>query len=57
MINGECIGKAYSKYIWLYHHDFTTNDYKSMHCASSVREISTIQCIHGYLNLIIYSSY
>jgi hypothetical protein len=55
MINGKCVGEAYSKYIWLFHRDFTTGNEMSMYGPSSIRDISTIHCIYGDPNLILYS--
>jgi len=55
MINGKCIGEAYSKYIWLFHRDFTTGNEMSMYGPSSIRDISTIHCIYGDPKLILYS--
>jgi hypothetical protein len=55
LINGESIGKAYSKYVWLHHRDFTTNDQTSMYGSSSLRDVTTVHCIYGDPNLILYS--
>lgn len=58
MINGESVGLAYSKYIWLHYRDFTTGDITSMYGNSSMYGgdgISTIHCIYGDPNLILYS--
>lgn len=55
MINGKTIGEAYSKYVWLHHRDFTTGDPTSMYGSSSVRDVTTVHCIYGDPNLILYS--
>ena len=58
MINGIPVGLAYSKYIWLHYRDFTTGDMTSMYGDSSMYGgdgISTINCIYGDPNLILYS--
>ncbi len=54
MIYGEPIGPAYSKQVWLHFRDFTTSDDMSMYGSSSM-QVSTIQCIYGDPNLIVYS--
>ena len=55
MIHGEPIGKAYSKYVWLHFRDFTTGEKASMYGPSSMKGVTTINCIYGDPNLIIYS--
>jgi len=55
MINGKSIGEAYSKYVWLHHRDFTTGDQTSMYGSSSIQDSTTVQCIYGDPNLILYS--
>ena len=58
LIKGEAVGPAYSKYIWLHYRDFTTKDPTSMYGSSSLHGeggITTIHCIFGDPNLIIYS--
>lgn len=58
MIYGEPIGAAYSKQVWLHFRDFTTKDPTSMYGSSSLygtEGITTIQCIYGDPNLILYS--
>jgi len=54
LVNGEPIGPAYSKQVWLHFRDFTTSDNTSMYGSSSM-QVTTIQCIYGDPNLIIYS--
>ncbi len=54
MIDGEAIGPAFSKQVWLHYRDFTTSDPTSMYGSSSM-QVSTIQCIYGDPSLIIYS--
>jgi hypothetical protein len=58
MIKGEPIGIAFSHQVWLHYRDFTTSDPTSMYGPSSLYSdegITTIQCIYGDPNLIIYS--
>ncbi len=58
MIYGEPIGVAYSKQVWLHFRDFTTKDPTSMYGPSSLyggEGITTIQCIYGDPNIILYS--
>jgi hypothetical protein len=58
LINGLPIGEAFSKQVWLHYRDFTTKDPISMYGPSSTYGgdgITTIQCIYGDPNLIIYS--
>jgi hypothetical protein len=54
MIKGEPIGPAFSKQVWLHYRDFTTGDPTSMYGSSSM-QVTTIQCIYGDPNLIVYS--
>ena len=54
MIDGEPIGPAYSKQVWLHFRDFTTSDPTSMYGSSSM-QVTTIQCIYGDPSLIVYS--
>ncbi|RLF29479.1 MAG: hypothetical protein DRN05_01570, partial [Thermoplasmata archaeon] len=54
MINGIPVGPAYSKQVWLHYRDFTTGDPTSMYGSSSM-QVTTVQCIYGDPNLIIYS--
>ncbi len=54
MIHGEPIGPSYSKQVWLHFRDFTTKDPTSMYGSSSLI-VTTVQCIYGDPNLIIYS--
>jgi len=53
-IYGEPIGPAFSKQVWLHFRDFTTGDPTSMYGRSSM-QVSTVQCIYGDPNFIIYS--
>ena len=58
LIHGEPIGQAYSHQVWLHFRDFTTKDPTSMYGPSSMYGgdgITTVQCIYGDPNLIIYS--
>lgn len=57
LIYGEPVGQAYSKQVWLHYRDFTTKDPTSMYGVSSVGgySITTVQCIYGDPNLILYS--
>jgi len=58
MINGLSVGKAFSKQVWLHYRDFTTSDPTSMYGPSSVyggEGVTTIQCIYGDPELIVYS--
>jgi len=58
MIYGEPIGPAYSKQVWLHYRDFTTKDPTSMYGSSSLygsEGITTVQCIYGDPNIILYS--
>jgi len=54
MIDGEAIGPAFSKQVWLHYRDFTTSDLTSMYGSSSM-QVTTIQCIYGDPKLIVYS--
>jgi hypothetical protein len=57
LINGESVGKAYSKQIWLHIRDFTTEDPTAMYGSSTMAYggITTVQVIYGDPELIIYS--
>jgi len=58
MMYGEPVGAAYSKYVWLHYRDFTTSDPTAMYGSSSLygdTGITTVHCIYGDPNLIIYS--
>lgn len=55
MMHGEPVGLAYSKYVWLHYRDFTTGDPTSMYGPSSMKGVTTINCIYGDPNLILYS--
>jgi hypothetical protein len=58
MIYGLPVGFAYSKFVWLHYRDFTTSDPTSMYGPSSLigdKGVTTIQCVYGDPNLILYS--
>jgi len=58
LIYGEAVGPAFSKQVWLHYRDFTTSDPTSMYGPSSIYApdgITTIQCIYGDPQLVIYS--
>jgi len=55
MLYGEPIGPAFAKTVWLHYRDFTTKDPTSMYGSSSLYPITTVQCMYGDPNLIIYS--
>ena len=57
LLDGEMIGPAYSKQVWLHYRDFTTSDPTAMYGSSSVGgySITTVQVIYGDPNLIVYS--
>ena len=60
LVNGETIGQAYSKQVWLHYRDYTTQDPTAMYGPSTLYgglsiTITTMQCIYGDPNLIIYS--
>jgi hypothetical protein len=54
MINGESIGQAYSKEVWLHFRDFTTLNPVSMYGVSTM-QITTVQSICGDPTLVIFS--
>ena len=54
LIQGETIGQAYSKQVWLHYRDFTTQDPVSLYGPSS-RQITTVHCIYGDPTVVIYS--
>jgi len=54
MLEGEPIGPAYAKQVWLHFRDFTTKDPESMYGSSSM-QVTTVQVIYGDPQLIIYS--
>jgi hypothetical protein len=54
MIDGENVGQAYSKQVWLHYRDFTTLDPVSMY-GSSTRQVTTVQCIYGDPTLVLFS--
>jgi hypothetical protein len=66
LVNGLTVGEAYSKFVWLHHRDFTIqegepNFEETMYGDSSLYHwethggITTVHCIYGDPNLIIYS--
>jgi hypothetical protein len=58
MIHGTPVGLAYSKLVWLHYRDFTTGDPTSMYGPSSLHGnegVTTVNCIYGDPNLILYS--
>ena len=58
LVYGENVGEAYSKYVWLHFRDFTTADPVAMYGSSSLyggEGITTVPCIYGDPNLILYS--
>jgi hypothetical protein len=63
MLNGEPVGEAYSKYVWLHHRDFTIGEggehfEETMYGSSSLygsEGITTIPSFYGDADLIIYS--
>jgi len=54
MIDGENVGQAYSKQVWLHYRDFTTLDPVSMY-GPSTRQVTTVQCIYGDPTLVLFS--
>ncbi len=55
MVYGTPVGPAFAKTVWLHFRDFTTGDPTSMYGSSSLYPITTVQCIYGDPNLILYS--
>lgn len=55
LIYGDTVGEAYSKQVWLHYRDFTTSDPTSMYGPSTMNDVTTVQCIYGDPELIIYS--
>jgi hypothetical protein len=55
MVDGDSIGVAWSKQVWLHYRDFTTGDPTSMYGPSSMYPITSIQVIYGDPSLIVYS--
>jgi len=55
MLYGTPIGPAFADTVWLHYRDFTTSDPTSMYGSSSLYPITTVQCIYGDPNLILYS--
>jgi hypothetical protein len=53
-VNGESVGQAYSKYVWLHERDYTTQDSTSLYGSSSLT-VHNIQCIYGDPTMILYS--
>jgi hypothetical protein len=54
LINGENVGQAYSKEVWLHYRDFTTLDPVSMY-GPSTEDVTTLQCIYGDPTLVVFS--
>ena len=54
MVDGVSIGQAFSNEVWRHLRDFTTKDPTSMYGSSSLT-VTTVQCLYGDPNLIIYS--
>ncbi len=61
LVHGLNVGEAYSQYVWLHYRDFTDITEESMYGPSSLRGfpaedgITTVHCIYGDPNLILYS--
>jgi hypothetical protein len=55
LVYGTPVGRAFAKTVWLHYRDFTTSDPTSMYGPSSMYPITTVQCIYGDPNLILYS--
>ena len=54
LVNGEPIGQAFSKYVWLHQRDYTTKDPTSLYGSSSLG-VTNCQLIFGDPTLIAYS--
>jgi hypothetical protein len=54
MIDGESIGHAYSREVWLHYRDFTTLNPVAMYGSSSM-QITTVQVIYGDPTLVLFS--
>ncbi len=54
MVDGVSIGLAYSNEVWRHLRDFTTKDPTSMYGSSSLT-VTTVQCLYGDPDLIVYS--
>ena len=54
MVNGEPVGYAFSKYVWLHQRDYTTKDPTAMYGSSSM-QVTNVQMFFGDPTLIIYS--
>jgi hypothetical protein len=58
LVNGESVGHAYSKQVWLHIRDFTTKDPTAMYGRSTLypaAHITTVQVIYGDPELVVYS--
>jgi hypothetical protein len=53
-VNGESVGQAFSKYVWLHERDYTTQDATSLYGSSSL-SVHNIQCIYGDPTMTLYS--
>jgi hypothetical protein len=54
VINGEPIGPALSKYLWMFSRDYTTGDPNRMYNETSLY-LNALPCIYGDPDLVIYS--
>jgi len=54
LVNGEPVGYAFSKYVWLHQRDYTTKDPTAMYGSSSM-QVTNVQMFFGDPTLIIYS--
>ena len=54
LVNGDSLGEAYSKYVWLIYRDFTTRDPTTMYAWSSTY-ITHVQVIYGDPTLVLYN--
>jgi len=54
MVNGLSIGHAFSNEVWRHLRDFTTKDPTAMYGTSSL-DVTTLQCLYGDPDLIVYS--
>jgi hypothetical protein len=54
MVNGENIGEAFSKYVWLHQRDYTTSDPTAMYGSSSL-SLTNVQALYGDPTMTCYS--
>lgn len=54
LVNGDSIGEAYSKYVWLIYRDFTTRDPATLYAWSSTY-VTHVQVIYGDPTLVLYN--